>query len=182
MTIARLSYCAAACSPHSGRRAAPAPEAAQARRPTGREGRPRLRPRRGKICKLSFIPKMQAWFKIACCKSKSVAYKIIIPTCLHFRNKVFKCFVARSNYCAHQVLNYLAALEPSELGPVAELFFAPLSRALKQPAGAAEAPSPDSFAEWRCAACWRGPVRRLRWTPGGCSVQRAVSIFHYAVR
>jgi len=56
------------------------------------------------------------------------------------------------------VLNYLAALEPSELGPVAELFFAPLSRALQQPADAAEAPSTDSFAEWRCA--W---VHRLSW-------------------
>ena len=52
------------------------------------------------------------------------------------------------------VLNYLAALEPSELGPVAELFFAPLSGAFKEPpVDAGEAPSPsDSFAEWRCAS------------------------------
>jgi len=74
-------------------------------------------------------------------------------------NNILLCFINKVNYCAQQVLNYLAALEPSELGLVAELFFAPLSRALKQPADAGEASSPDSFAEWRCAVYYRGRLQ-----------------------
>ena len=58
------------------------------------------------------------------------------------------------------VLNYLAALEPSELGPIAELFFAPLSGAFRTP-DTGEEPSPDAFAEWRCGPSF---ASRTRWS------------------
>ena len=48
------------------------------------------------------------------------------------------------------ILNYLAALEPEELGPLLELFLEPLSVAFRDPGHGA--PAQDAFEGSRCAA------------------------------
>ena len=48
------------------------------------------------------------------------------------------------------ILNYLAALDPGELGPLLELFLEPLSGAFRDPGGASSALDP--FEAHRCVA------------------------------
>lgn len=71
------------------------------------------------------------------------------------------------------ILNYLAALEPEELGPLLELFLEPLSVAFRDPGGGAPTQDPFEAARWAQGLRLHPEVRRTPLKlPGSCAMGR----------